>query len=80
MQVLGSVPLPRHLRVWGIDSGISHSVAGADYSAVRIGAFMGRRILASASEQVRPLNCLPRSRVMPREPLPFSLEVVERQY
>ena len=42
----GSVPLPEQLRVWGIDSGIRHAITGADYGAVRVGAFMGYRILA----------------------------------
>jgi L-arabinokinase len=42
----GSVRLPSALRVWGIDSGIRHAVTGADYGAVRVGAFMGYRILA----------------------------------
>ena len=43
----GSVRLPDRLGVWGIDSGIRHAVTGADYGAVRIGAFMGYRILAA---------------------------------
>ncbi|HXI28398.1 MAG TPA: galactokinase family protein, partial [Vicinamibacterales bacterium] len=43
----GSVRLPDGLGVWGIDSGIRHAVIGADYGAVRIGAFMGYRILAA---------------------------------
>jgi galactokinase len=42
----GSVRLPKGLGVWGIDSGIRHAVTGADYGAVRIGAFMGYRVLA----------------------------------
>jgi galactokinase len=42
----GSVRLPPGLCVWGIDSGIRHAVTGADYGAVRVGAFMGYRILA----------------------------------
>ena len=42
----GSVALPTELAVWGIDSGIRHAVTGADYGAVRVGAFMGYRILA----------------------------------
>ena len=42
----GSVRLPEGLGVWGIDSGIRHAVTGADYGAVRLGAFMGYRILA----------------------------------
>ena len=42
----GSISLPQGLSVWGIDSGIRHAVTGADYGAVRIGAFMGYRVLA----------------------------------
>jgi L-arabinokinase len=45
-EVQGSVRLPVALGVWGIDSGIRHAVIGADYGAVRVGAFMGYRILA----------------------------------
>lgn len=40
------VPLPAGLEVWGIDSGIRHAVSGADYGSVRVGAFMGYRIIA----------------------------------
>ena len=40
------VLLPPDVEVWGIDSGIRHAVTGADYSSVRIGAFMGYRIIA----------------------------------
>jgi L-arabinokinase len=43
----GSVRLPNGLGVWGIDSGIRHAITGADYGAVRVGAFMGYRILAA---------------------------------
>ena len=39
------VSIPPELAVWGIDSGIRHAVSGADYGSVRIGAFMGYRIL-----------------------------------
>src|SRR6476619_4484946 len=46
----GSVPLPDRLRLWGIDSGIRHAVTGADYGAVRVGAFIGYRILADLAE------------------------------
>jgi len=42
----GSVPIPDRLRVWGIDSDIRHAVSGADYTGVRVGAFMGYRMLA----------------------------------
>jgi L-arabinokinase len=44
-----AVALPPALEVWGIDSGIHHAVSGADYGAVRVGAFMGYRIIAAAA-------------------------------
>ncbi|KAE8665247.1 L-arabinokinase [Hibiscus syriacus] len=44
-EVIGLVTIPSHIRFWGIDSGIRHSVGGADYGSVRIGAFMGREII-----------------------------------
>jgi galactokinase len=40
------VALPPQLAVWGIDSGIRHAVTGADYGSVRVGAFMGYRMIA----------------------------------
>jgi galactokinase len=40
------ITLPRQLMLWGLDSGIRHSVGGADYGSVRAGAFMGARIIA----------------------------------
>ena len=43
----GHVPLPAGLEVWGVDSGIRHAVSGADYGSVRVGAFMGYRIVAA---------------------------------
>src|ERR1051326_71063 len=42
----GAIALPDELEIWGIDSGIRHSVSGADYRTVRTGAFMGYRIIA----------------------------------
>lgn len=41
-----AVSIPAALEVWGIDSGIRHAVSGADYGSVRIGAFMGYRMIA----------------------------------
>ncbi|MGH7451294.1 MAG: galactokinase [bacterium] len=38
--------IPDHLTFWGIDSGVAHSVSGADYTSVRVGAFMGYRMIA----------------------------------
>ncbi|KAF5180451.1 L-arabinokinase-like, partial [Thalictrum thalictroides] len=46
-EVLGHVNIPSHVRFWGIDSGIRHSIGGADYGSVRIGTFMGRKIITS---------------------------------
>ncbi|KAL0315949.1 UNVERIFIED_CONTAM: L-arabinokinase [Sesamum radiatum] len=52
-EVLGHVEIPSHIRFWGIDSGIRHSVGGADYGSVRIGTFMGRKMIKSmASKQL----------------------------
>jgi galactokinase len=45
-EIQRTVALPEELEVWGIDSGIRHAVTGADYSSVRVGAFMGYRIIA----------------------------------
>jgi len=41
------VVLPDGVEVFGIDSGIRHAVSGADYGSVRVGAFMGYRVIAS---------------------------------
>lgn len=52
-----AVALPAELEVWGIDSGIRHVVSGADYGSVRVGAFMGYRIIAEkAGLAVRMLD------------------------
>ncbi len=40
------VPLPEDVDIWGIDSGVRHAISGADYGSVRVGAFMGYRIIA----------------------------------
>ncbi len=45
-ELKGSVALPAELEVWGVDSGIRHSVGGADYGTVRTAAFMGYRMIA----------------------------------
>uniref|UniRef100_M1ALA5 Arabinose kinase n=3 Tax=Solanum tuberosum TaxID=4113 RepID=M1ALA5_SOLTU len=44
-EVLGLVDIPPTIRFWGIDSGIRHSVGGSDYKSVRVGAFMGKKII-----------------------------------
>jgi galactokinase len=45
-ELQGMVTLPEEVAVWGLDSGIRHAVSGADYGSVRVGAFMGYRIIA----------------------------------
>lgn len=49
-EVLEAVPIPAHVAFWGVDSGIRHSVGGADYGSVRVGAFMGRRIVRQLAQ------------------------------
>ncbi|KAK4389063.1 L-arabinokinase [Sesamum angolense] len=56
-EVLGLVDIPSHVRVWAIDSGIRHSVGGADYGSVRIGAFMGRKIIKSVASDLLSESC-----------------------
>ena len=52
-EVLAHVPIPSSLAVWGIDSGIRHAVSGADYGSVRVGAFMGFRLLEREHRRTR---------------------------
>ncbi len=39
------IQLPEGLQIWGIDSGVSHQVAGIEYEAARAAAFMGYKII-----------------------------------
>ena len=45
-RIRGWIEIPDKIEFWGIDSGVRHAVSGSDYSSVRIGAFMGYRIIA----------------------------------
>jgi L-arabinokinase len=45
-ELQGMRSIPEEISVWGIDSGIRHSVGAGDYGSVRTGAFMGYRIIA----------------------------------
>jgi galactokinase len=45
-EIQGWIEIPDEIEFWGIDSGVRHAVSGSDYSSVRIGAFMGYRIIA----------------------------------
>ncbi|HZT58856.1 MAG TPA: hypothetical protein VFA21_09550 [Pyrinomonadaceae bacterium] len=49
-EVRGHVPLPPELSVWGVDSGVRHSVGGSDYGTVRTAAFMGYRVIADIAK------------------------------
>ena len=49
------IPLPPHVRLWGIDSGIRHSVGGADYGSVRAATFAGLRIISDLRPQTEYL-------------------------
>ena len=46
----GYIAVPPGYRFYGIDSGLSHAVSGADYGTVRTAAFMGLRILTTDTE------------------------------
>ncbi len=53
--VVGSVPVPEDLEFFGIDSGVRQAATGADYGQVRVGSFMGfRMLIESAGIKVRP--------------------------
>lgn len=45
-ELQGVISIPAEISFWGLDSGVSHAVTGADYGSVRIGAFMGYRIIS----------------------------------
>jgi L-arabinokinase len=57
------VKLPEALRLWGIDSGVRHSVAGIEYESARAATFMGYRFLCDY-EGLEPV--LDKSGVLPR--------------
>ena len=44
-ELMGTSSLPDDLGIWGIDSGVRHSVGAADYGTVRTAAFMGLRMI-----------------------------------
>lgn len=55
-ELQGSIDIPEEISIWGIDSGERHSVSGSDYTSVRVGAFMGYRMIAALAH----LNAQPR--------------------
>ena len=52
----GYVEIPDGYCFYGIDSGISHAVSGADYVTVRTAAFMGYRMIAARAGLVAARN------------------------
>ena len=44
------IKLPEDLKIWGIDSGVSHQVSGIEYEAARAAAFMGYKIICDSEE------------------------------
>ena len=44
-EVKGHLALPPQTAVWGVGSGVRHSVGGSDYGRVRAGAFMARTMV-----------------------------------
>lgn len=69
----GTIRLPEDLRIWGIDSGIRHSVGGADYGSVRTAAFMGYRMIVEMAGEDRWNGYL--ANVTPEE---FAQQFAER--
>ncbi|HZI61802.1 MAG TPA: galactokinase family protein [Pyrinomonadaceae bacterium] len=49
------IKLPARLRLWGLDSGIRHSVVGADYGSVRAATFAGLQTISDLRPQTRYL-------------------------
>lgn len=43
------IKLPEDLKIWGIDSGVSHQVSGIEYEAARAAAFMGYKIICDST-------------------------------
>ncbi len=48
-ELLGMTAIPDEVAFWGLDSGVRHAVTGSDYGSVRVGAFMGYRIIAESA-------------------------------
>jgi galactokinase len=57
------VAIPGHIKLWGLDSGVRHSVGGCDYGTVRCTTFMARAILrrALAARKQRAASAAPAS-------------------
>jgi len=45
-ELVKNIPIQQNIKIWGLDSGVLHSVSGDAYGGVRAAAFMGYRIIA----------------------------------
>ncbi|HEY2865820.1 MAG TPA: galactokinase family protein, partial [Pyrinomonadaceae bacterium] len=55
--IQATIRIPEGIELWGIDSGVRHAVSESDYARVRMGAFMGYRIIAEmAGLKVRSIG------------------------
>jgi len=55
-EIVASMPLPRNLAAWGIDSGLRHAVSGDAYRRVRCAAFMGYALLEPTVDHLAELK------------------------
>ncbi|XP_010524568.1 PREDICTED: L-arabinokinase isoform X2 [Tarenaya hassleriana] len=78
-EVVGLVEIPNHIRFWGIDSGIRHSVGGADYRSVRVGAFMGRKMIKSIASTMLSQSAASANGVSPDELEDEGVELLEAE-
>ena len=69
------ITLPRQLILWGIDSGIRHSVGGGDYGSVRANTFVGLRVI----NEMRARADLPAIEYIANlSPAEFEIEYLDR--
>ncbi len=69
-ELQASIALPDDLGVWGLDSGVRHSVGAGDYGSVRTGAFMGYRMIAEQTGL----------EVVPTDPASQTLKIVDEKW
>ncbi|XWS17942.1 hypothetical protein CRYUN_Cryun33cG0111000 [Craigia yunnanensis] len=78
-EIVGLVAIPSHIRFWGIDSGIRNSVGGADYGSVRIGAFMGQKMIKAMASTRLSQSLSSANGVSPDELDNDGLELLEAE-
>jgi galactokinase len=53
-EIRAFIEIPAEISFWGIDSAIKHSISGVNYTRVRIGTFMGQRIITEKMAKYFP--------------------------